>query len=105
MKVQASVKKRCEKCKIVRRERVVRIICTNRRHKQRQGEEDRMARISGVDIPREKRVDVSLCYIYGIGRPTAGKLCKQSGVSPETKVRELTDDEVNRIRELIDKTV
>jgi small subunit ribosomal protein S13 len=64
-----------------------------------------MARISGVDIPRDKRVDVSLCYIFGIGRPTAGKLCKQSGVSPETKVRELTDDEVNRIRELIDKTV
>jgi small subunit ribosomal protein S13 len=64
-----------------------------------------MARISGVDIPRDKRVDVSLCYIFGIGRPTAGKLCKQASVSPETKVRELTDDEVNRIRELIDKTV
>ncbi|MEO8457571.1 MAG: 30S ribosomal protein S13 [Chloroflexota bacterium] len=62
-----------------------------------------MARISGVDIPRDKRVDVSLSYIYGIGRQTAGKICAQTGVSAETKVRELTDDEVNRIRELIDK--
>jgi len=62
-----------------------------------------MARISGVDIPRDKRVDVSLSYIYGIGRPTAGKICAQASVSGETKVRELTDDEVNRIRELIDK--
>ena len=62
-----------------------------------------MARISGVDIPRDKRVDVSLSYIYGIGRPTARKLCAQASVSGETKVRELTDDEVNRIRELIDK--
>jgi small subunit ribosomal protein S13 len=62
-----------------------------------------MARISGVDIPRDKRVDVSLSYIFGIGRPTAQKICGQSGVSGETKVRDLTDDEVNRIRELIDK--
>ena len=62
-----------------------------------------MARISGVDIPRDKRVDVSLSYIYGIGRPTAEKICTQASVSGETKVRELTDDEVNRIRELIDK--
>jgi len=62
-----------------------------------------MARISGVDIPRDKRVDVSLSYIYGIGHPTAGKICAQASVSGETKVRELTDDEVNRIRELIDK--
>ena len=62
-----------------------------------------MARISGVDIPRDKRVDVSLSYIYGIGRPTAQKLCAQASVAGETKVRELTDDEVNRLRELIDK--
>lgn len=62
-----------------------------------------MARISGVDIPRDKRVDVSLSYIYGIGRPTAEKICSQASVAGETKVRELTDDEVNRIRELIDK--
>jgi small subunit ribosomal protein S13 len=62
-----------------------------------------MARISGVDIPRDKKVDVSLCYIFGIGRPTAQKLCNTAGVSTDTKVRDLTDDEVNRIRDLIDK--
>jgi len=62
-----------------------------------------MARISGVDIPRDKKVDVSLSYIFGIGRPTAVKICSQVGISTDTKVRDLTDDEVNRIRELIDK--
>jgi small subunit ribosomal protein S13 len=62
-----------------------------------------MARISGVDIPRDKRVDVSLSYIFGIGRPTAVKVCGGVNVSPETKVRDLTDDEVSRIREFIDK--
>jgi len=62
-----------------------------------------MARIAGVDIPREKRVDVALGYIYGIGRPSAVKICSQTSVPPETKVRELTDDEVVRIREFIDK--
>jgi len=62
-----------------------------------------LARISGVDIPRDKRVEVSLCYIYGIGRPTALQICSQVNVPIETKVRDLTDDEVGRIREYIDK--
>jgi small subunit ribosomal protein S13 len=62
-----------------------------------------MARISGVDIPRDKRVEVSLCYIYGIGRPTAQQICSQVNVPLETKVRDLTEDEVGRIREYIDK--
>jgi len=62
-----------------------------------------MARIAGVDIPRDKRVEVSLSYIYGIGRPTALKICSAASVPIETKVRDLTDDEVSRIRELIDK--
>jgi len=62
-----------------------------------------MARIAGVDIPRDKKVEVALSYIYGIGRPTALKICNQVNVSPETKVRDLTDDEVARIREVIDK--
>ena len=62
-----------------------------------------MARISGVDIPRDKRVEVSLSYIYGIGRPTALKICGAVNVPIETKVRDLTDDEVSRIREFIDK--
>lgn len=62
-----------------------------------------MARISGVDIPRDKKVEVSLSYIFGIGRQTAIKICSAVSVSPETKVRDLTDDEVSRIREFIDK--
>jgi len=62
-----------------------------------------MARIAGVDIPRDKRVEVSLSYIFGIGRPTSQKICTAANVPLETKVRDLTDDEVARIRELIDK--
>ena len=62
-----------------------------------------MARIAGVDIPRDKRIEVSLGYIYGIGRPSATKICAQVNVPSETKVRDMTDDEVSRIREYIDK--
>jgi small subunit ribosomal protein S13 len=62
-----------------------------------------MARIAGVDIPRDKRVDISLRYIFGIGGTAAGRIVSQAQVNPATKVRDLTDDEVNRIRELIDK--
>jgi small subunit ribosomal protein S13 len=62
-----------------------------------------MARIAGVDIPRDKHVDVSLRYIFGIGSTTAGQTCTHTGVSPETKVRDLTDDEISRIREYIDR--
>ncbi len=62
-----------------------------------------MARIAGVDIPREKRVDVSLRYIFGIGSTAAAKIVTQTQVNPATKVRDLTDEEVNRIREVIDK--
>ncbi len=62
-----------------------------------------MARISGVDLPREKRVEVALTYIYGIGLKTSQNLLGQTGVSPDTRVRDLTDDEVNRLREIIDK--
>jgi len=62
-----------------------------------------MARIAGVDIPRDKRVEVSLGYIYGIGRPSALKICRDVSVASETKVRELTDDEISRIREYIDR--
>ena len=60
-----------------------------------------MARIAGVDLPREKRLDVSLTYIYGIGRTKAMETCIGSRVSPSTRVRDLTDDEVVRIRDWI----
>ncbi len=64
-----------------------------------------MARISGVDIPREKRVEISLTYIYGIGRSTAQQICQAAEINPGTRVRNLTDDEVARLRGFIDANV
>jgi small subunit ribosomal protein S13 len=61
-----------------------------------------MARIAGVDIPREKRVVISLTYIHGIGPASAGKIVESAGVSPDTRTRDLTEDEVNRLRAVID---
>ena len=62
-----------------------------------------MARINGVDLPREKRVEIGLTYIYGIGRTTASKVCEKAGVDPSTRVRDLTEDEVTRLRDCIDE--
>ncbi|MFG6334382.1 MAG: 30S ribosomal protein S13 [Lachnospiraceae bacterium] len=62
-----------------------------------------MARIAGVDLPREKRVEIGLTYIYGIGRPSANKILAAANVNPDTRVRELTDDEVKRLAEVIEK--
>lgn len=62
-----------------------------------------MARIAGVDIPREKRVVISLTYIYGIGTTTAGKVLAEAGVSTDTRVRDLTEEELGKIREVIDR--
>ena len=64
-----------------------------------------MARIAGVDLPREKRVEIGLTYIYGIGRVSSNKILAQAGVDPSTHVRELTDDEVKKIAEVIDETM
>jgi small subunit ribosomal protein S13 len=61
-----------------------------------------MARIAGVDIPRDKQVAFSLPYIYGVGRPTARKILTQTNVAPETMVRDLTDDEVTRLRSVVE---
>ena len=61
-----------------------------------------MARIAGVDLPREKRVEVGLTYIYGIGLKRSQKILAQSGVNPDTRVKDLTDAEVNSLREIID---
>jgi small subunit ribosomal protein S13 len=63
-----------------------------------------MARISGVDIPREKRLEISLTYIYGIGKPTAQKICHDTGLDPNERVRNLTEDEVNKIRVWVEET-
>jgi small subunit ribosomal protein S13 len=62
-----------------------------------------VARIAGVDLPRDKRVEAALPYIFGIGLHTSQKLLERTNVSPDTRVRDLTDDEVNRIREIVDK--
>ena len=62
-----------------------------------------MARIAGVDIPRDKRIVISLTYIYGIGKATAQKILADTGISEDTRARDLTEDELNQIREAIDK--
>ena len=64
-----------------------------------------MARIAGINIPLNKRVEVGMTYIYGIGRPTSNRLLKEAGIDPDTYVRELTDDEVGKLRDLIDSEV
>ena len=62
-----------------------------------------MARIAGVNIPLNKRVEIGLTYIYGIGQPTSNQLLAELGISPDTYVRDLTDDEVSKLRDLIDR--
>ncbi|MBQ3512889.1 MAG: 30S ribosomal protein S13 [Lachnospiraceae bacterium] len=62
-----------------------------------------MARISGVDLPREKRVEIGLTYIYGIGRTSAARILEEANVNPDTRVRDLTDDEVKKLSEVINE--
>ena len=62
-----------------------------------------MARIAGVDLPREKRVEIGLTYIFGLGRSKSNEILKKTAVNPDTRVRDLTDDEISRLREIIDK--
>ncbi|MGA7670280.1 MAG: 30S ribosomal protein S13 [Nitrolancea sp.] len=62
-----------------------------------------MARIAGVDLPREKRVEIGLTYIFGIGLTTSKGLLEQTSISPDTRVRDLTDDEVQRLRDIVEK--
>ena len=63
-----------------------------------------MARIAGVDLPREKRIEIGLTYVYGIGRQSSNRILAESGISPDTRVRDLTDEEVSKIRDVIDRT-
>ena len=63
-----------------------------------------MARISGVDLPRDKRVEIGLTYIYGIGRVSSNRILEEAGVNPDTRVRDLTDEEVKKISAVIDET-
>lgn len=62
-----------------------------------------MARIAGVDLPREKRVEIGLTYIFGIGRAKSNEILKKTGVNPDTRVKDLTDEEISKLREVIDK--
>ncbi|HHW58209.1 MAG TPA: 30S ribosomal protein S13 [Clostridia bacterium] len=62
-----------------------------------------MARIAGVDLPRDKRIEIALTYIYGIGRSRSNEILAKAGVNPDTRVKDLTEDEVSRLREIIDK--
>ncbi len=62
-----------------------------------------MARIAGVDLPREKRIEIGLTYIYGIGRPTANAILAKAEISPDTRVKDLTEDEAGKIRKIIDE--
>lgn len=62
-----------------------------------------MARIAGVDLPREKRVEIGLTYVYGIGRSSANKILAKTGINPDTRVKDLTEDEVSKLRDVIDR--
>jgi len=62
-----------------------------------------LARIAGVDLPRDKRVEVSLTYIYGIGRPSSKQILAQAGINPDTRVKDLTEEEVSKLRDIIEK--
>ncbi len=62
-----------------------------------------MARIAGVDLPREKRVEVGLTYIFGLGRTRSNQILDKTGINPDTRIRDLTDDEISKLRETIEK--
>jgi len=62
-----------------------------------------MARIAGVDLPREKRVEIGLTYIFGIGRTLSNEILRKTGINPDTRVKDLTDEEISKLREVIDK--
>ena len=62
-----------------------------------------MARIAGVDLPNNKRVEIGITYIYGIGRPTAAKILKETGINPDTRVKDLTEEDVSKLRDYIDR--
>ena len=64
-----------------------------------------MARIAGVDLPREKRIEIGITYIYGIGRPTATKILEATGVNPDTRVKDLTEDDVAKLRDYIENNL
>ena len=109
MKVRPSVKKMCDKCKIIRRHGKVLVICENPRHKQLLGYEERgdnpMARLVGVDLPRDKRIEVGLTYIYGIGLTTSKKILAETGINPDTRTNDLTEEDLVKLRDYIQNNI
>lgn len=101
MKVRASVKPICDKCKVIRRFGVVRVICENPKHKQRQKQETRVVRISGVDLPN-KKIEIALTYIVGIGRSTALKICQAAKIDPAAKANDLQTEDLKKIQGIIE---
>ena len=102
MKVRASVKPICEKCKVIRRRGVLRVICDVKSTSRDKVREYTMARIAGVDLPGNKRIDIALTSIYGVGRTTAVKIVELSGLDPVRNAGDLSGDEVNSIRKIIE---
>ena len=100
MKVRPSVKPMCEKCKIIRRKGRVMVICENPKHNWRCFKS--MARIAGIDLPKDKRIEIGLTYIYGIGRKSAQDILAQTGINPDTRVKDLTEADEAKLREAID---
>lgn len=110
MKVRPSVKPMCDKCKVIKRKGKVMVICKDPKHKQKQGLKDggvfkNMARIAGVDLPNNKRVEYALTYIYGIGVSKSNEILAATGINPDTRAKDLNDEEVAKLREYIDKNL
>ena len=87
---------------MIKRKGVVRVICVKPKHKQRQGYEEIMARIAGVDLPRNKRIEIALTYIFGLGRHAANVVLHSAGISPDKKSDDLDEADVRRIRDAIE---
>ena len=94
MRVRASVKKRCENCKIIRRNGIIRIVCSKKTLDINKDKDKNMARLAGVDIPDNKRSVVGLTYIYGVGSTGAYKILEKAKIDVSKKVKDLTSSEI-----------
>ena len=100
MKVRASVKPMCERCRVIRRRGVVLVICTQPSAQAKAG---LVARIAGVNLPLNKRVEVGLTYVHGVGRSTANDVLTKVGVDPNTYVKDLTEEETVKLRDAVEE--
>src|SRR6478752_3487494 len=103
MKVRASVKKICDKCKVVRQGRRARDLRQPEAQATSGLRGKSMARISGVDLPRTKRIEIGLTYIFGIGRHRSNHILTAAGVSPDVRVKDLTEDDVRKITRVLEE--